>query len=581
MPVRIDSRAVISRLSIAFFLSLLSILVSYAILSGKGYRLPIVLFWVPFVGSISVFMLHSLDFLRVSDRLVVAEMILLILVASFMFSLLSPFYSWGYDSSYTIDSTVRITEGGWPIPEGGAPNTPRLVSDWPLDSILVSSLHQVGSVGWGDILRYVPSCIYPLIGASLFLWGRKCLLLSVRNCAILGAIGPLTYGFTILNGLGNSGLGIALLFFTVFLVGRAGSSRPDYRFSFIAAIAVVALVLSHHLSTFYLIFICLFFLSYRLSHGRISSGSKAVAPNVSRSWHMSIRISTVALICTLALFFWTGVGTSVVLMLYQGFVGAATVQIISSPTSFFSNMPVAVSIILDGALVMVMLFAVVRERKRGTTAFEKSSGWPLLLFAAVLMLTVIASGRIGSFHAEFSRSMGIAFAFVLAAFLAARNSWKGSFLKSVVLVFVLVLVYSSNQVYRIDATTGILQPNSAPQYSNTGYVWGGFMNMEDLDAVLWFPEQERVIGDQVIYSLGEGWKNMTVEPIPEVFKGNLSAANSIRWLFLREVDQRFVFIPYQSTESFGVSSSTLNILDNTSKTFDNGGVSIFLLSNVA
>lgn len=557
------------------FLSFFLLLELYVVTTGKGYKLPVLLYWLGFVGSLGVFLLSALNRDNTSRGIVILEMLLLIVIHSFMLSGLSPFYSWGYDSNYSIGSASRIIQSGWPIQSEGTPATVLLVSEWPTQSMLAGTVYLVGAVDWGFILQFLSSPLYCLVGLSLYSFGCRFLSLSSNEAAVLAVVSPLAYGLMVLNGLGNPGLGTPLLFLSIYLLGR-NSVRPDARFSLLTAVFISAIVLAHHLSAFYLLLICVFFVTYRaLTRSRHRTGQWRLPLSYPPA---SLRISgkTLILVVCLVVFYWSTIGTSVIERLFQAFVGVSTVQVTGISSKFLSDSSTVAGLAIDASIAIVCALQIVRERlleRRNSYG----AGWSTFLFSSFLLCIVIVSSRIVGAQLEFSRSTGLAYVFLFGGFLAVRKSSRTTLFRSAAVVTAILLLYSCNQMQRLDSTTGIIEPWAQHSYSNGGYAWGGFIKYQDLEAVLWLPSNDPIIGDQVIYSLGEGWRNISVVPSIGVFKGNLSSAGDIGLVLIRDIDLSFVFVPYQTSESFALTASTLNELMNTDLVFDNGGVLIFSL----
>jgi hypothetical protein len=293
--------------------------------------------------------------------------------------------------------------------------------------------------------------------------------------------------------------------------------------------------------------------------------------------YFRVSVYILALTTMVIVIYWTYVGTSVITLLYNALVGVSAVESLQVSSTFLARTDLVISLVVDAAIALVfavMILVVIRRLKDGKANVIRSA----FLFATLLAVVVLYSSRLKGPQLEFSRSMGIAFVFLIMSlimsFSCVRSHPRKPYRKLVLVCTILLLFFCGNQVYRMDITTEIIEPWQAPEYSNSGYVWGGFVRMQDLEAVVWFPQHDTVIGDQVIYSLGEGWKNLTVVPIPEVFKGNFTARESIDWLFVRDVNRDFVFVTYQTAEYFGIDGATFRAMESYPIVFDNGGVSI-------
>jgi len=567
------------RFEMLFFLAFLFILVLYVAETGAGYRLSGWVFWLGFGGSISVFLASTLLGSDQNSIHALPKMLILIFVYSFMFPMLSPFYCIGYDSNFSVGSASRILESGWPVHSGQASGTVILVSDWPGNSILAGVVHETIAADWGSILRYYPPTVFTLIGISLFLFTRK-LMKSLQYSMALSVVGPLAYGFLILEGFLNGGLGVPLIFFALYIISGACRCHKDtLSYSLLGIIVVLSIVITHHLSAFYLLIIVSFYYAYGMVDRLVKYGKRGRSFRTLGWNELNIRGAYVFLLLSVIAFYWTGVGGDVLEILYQAFVGIATVQVSTEPSSFYSNWDIALSQTLDGFLALSMvIFVVVNHYRRSKSA--RDPAWPHFLLASFMAAGVIIGGRIKGIEPELSRSLGVAYVFMLVALLSSRNR-RGIRLKvSSLALFLVVSTYSLNQVYRWDLATGIVEPWDEARLSNQNYTWGGFVTDADLGAVLWMPSGEVVVGDFIIYALGS-WTNLSVAQEPEVFQGNLSAADGIEWLVLREADKTLVFLPYQSGSSSGVPTAFVSYLnDNRCKVYDNGGVEIYSIQGV-
>ena len=569
----LDSTRRKKQLNLAF-LALTLLLVLYLALTSNGWRISGVFFWVGFLGSLGVFLLQCHVSGDAGGRFLQLEMVLLVSIHSFMFALLSPFSSLGYDENFTVGSASHILEDSWPIEPGESPQTVRLVSQWPLQSILGATIHQVAYLDWESTLRFLPPSIYWLVGVSLYLLATKSRAFAWGDAAMLGVVGPLSFGILITDKFMNVGLGTPLLFIIMYLLGRQSGPR-DLRFTALIALMVVAIAVAHHLSAFYLLFVCFFYFGYfklsRKANAIKAHGSRILDVIVVPYFRVSVYI--LSLTTMVIVIYWTYVGTSVITLLYNALVGVSAVESLQVSSTFLARTDLVISLVVDATIALVLavtILVVIRRLKDGKADVIRSA----FLLSALLAAFVLYSSRLKGPQLEFSRSMGLAFVFLVMSFLCVRSHSRKPYRKLVLVCTILLLVFCGNQVYRMDITTGIIEPWQAPVYSNSGYVWGGFMRMQDLEAVMWFPQHETVIGDQIIYSLGEGWKNLTVVPIPDVFKGNFTARENIDWLFIRDVNRDFVFAAYQTAEYFGVDEATFRAVEYYPIVFDNGGVRI-------
>jgi len=505
-------------------------------------------------------------------------MFVLISVHSFMYSSLAPIYGVGYDSSFSVGSATSILNYGWPIPVDIYPPTVQIVAKWPAFSILAGMIHIIGSIGWADILRFLPSLIYCLVGISLYLFASKSLSMSPGSSATLGVVAPLSLGFMMLNGFVNGGLGTPLLCLTIYLVGQT-SKTVDSKSPFIICliIATITIVIGHHLTAFYLLLIfILFFLHSHLKDIGYRTNERASEEAVRTQFNLSVSSRILLLYFIAVSIYWASVGTDVLPLILQGFIGVTTVQINTAPSTFLSNPVSGFNNLVDYSIFIVFGIIVIQNHKNNKRRTD-NEGWPLFLFASIIMIVVFLGGRIRGAVGEFARGSALAFVFLFAAFLSSRDELRLKSAKLSILLLALILIYSCNQVVRYDQTLGILQPWADPDYSNVP-PRGGFIKSEDLNAVLWFPENESVIGDQIIYSVA-AWRSLLVEINTEVFQGNLSAAGDAHWIFLRDTNIQFVFCPYQSSDSFGVNSFAIATLEKEIRVFDNGGVTIYSLGS--
>lgn len=554
-------------LSFCFVVFLVTLLV-FAILAGRGIRTNLLFFWIGLIGLLGVFLIQAFYLTDESRKLILVEMLVLIVAFSFLSFLMKPEPpGFDYDGNFTIGSSSRIMKTGWPLPAGTAPSTVSLVADWPALSIVVGTITLVAGSSSIFIFGFLPPCLHCLLGISVFLFARRVLSISVRDSAVAAVVGLLSLGTVTSNVFMNQGMGMPLMYLSVYLVGRS-STNPDLRFKVMTVLVMAVLVLTHHLSAFYLVMIVTFFFLYNLiveRRGRdaIKSTGPFASPSISVSgWIVLLLVSLVAL-------YWSSVGISVIESLYFGYVGVSSLQ--TSPIGFFSNSGAVLSNSINGMVALVMILVILLRGRSGSAGHEIGFSKQTFSFSAFMVLAVLVSARIKGAGLEFTRSMGVAWVLFVCAFLSLRPS---STLKRIrPIIVLLLLLYCGNQF--LAYTGSAISPFGETHYSNQGYVWGGPIRETDLQAIVSFPQQQTIIGDQIVYSLAEGWMNENVSVRPEVFRGNLSAADGITWFFLRDVNKEFVFCPYQSSESFGVSASTLSILNSNDRVFDNGGVEIY------
>jgi len=565
----------VSKLGVFVFVTAFFTLESYIFLVSRGSIVPDFIFWVGVSAMLGVFLAQAYSFIRTPPWILKIEMLVIILAFSYLYIALTPSFVLGYDSNFTVGSSAAIFEKGWPLDQTVYSSSVRLLSNWPGLSLLSGSVHSVSGMDWQSMMQLLPPLIYSLVGISTYLLVRKGLGLSDEISVGVGALVPLTYGMAILNGLSNSGLGISLLIFVMYLLCK-NRQRRQLRFSFLAAVVITAIVVSHHLTTFYLLLILLFFFAVDLlaSRGyRRSISGNAIQETSSVFW---VSGPILAYSVVLVFVFWSFVGSIVLELVLRGFLGVVTVQVNSAPTSFFSNPTWAASVLIDGGIAVCCAVIILRNHRDKATRVDK--GWPMFLFASTLLGTVILGGRIRGAITEFARGTGLAYGFLLASFHYSYGAHYRRAGAIAILTLLLMLTYGVNQVNRMDTQWGLVHPWEKPAYSNKD-AQGGFIRNQELEAVLWLRTDRPVIGDQIVYSLA-AWNNLDVRIIPEFYEGNISSAGSADWFIFRDVNLEFVFCPYQSHDNFGISPATLEFLnESASKVFDDGGSEIFRIAD--
>jgi len=542
-----------SELSLALFISLFFVLVTYLLQVYVGLNSSPILFWIPVILIPLMMLIQILNVWNVHlpAGIILFEILMTKLVFCLIIVLPVSVGLRGYDSHPAYFATKTIMEYGWPIPQDiSVTYVTRPFFMWPLLWLLAASLSMITGVDLFNIARSLPTIYTSFSSILLYLFVKE--VYKNEKVALLssGAFSFLfenNYWCTLFV---KEGLAIPLMFLALYSYTKTLKTK-NRSCCVLFTVFSLSVVLTHSVATTALMLMLLIsfmakFIGSTVLYDRLRK-------EISKLPFGRLQMIIAFAIITAA--YWTFVGREPLDFMAFAIKNIGVIKI--GEMYAYSTRSLRMEISFFGSILLSLLFFTMslwhtvhhhcKYQIEDLTYIAYNT-----VIAGCIFLLIFARFLTLSFEPERLTIYLWSFLLIVTAHTIVRNRRK-KILSTLFFLFMILQIY-------------IIPPFLYDRLSLPEYNFGrrrDYFLPQEYSATFWFNSSGKVIGDNTVLELLGGLKQINVYQIRHIFEGNFTDIENYDWFFYRREDANFVPISFHVIREQEEASKILRVSNET------------------